>query len=193
MYEENSLLVPQGLMLIILHYRRLPTGVTVQYCCYVRSERFFFDEESGKHSVYTLQPVVQPVVWTMQMSPAKSAWAGQSGRYWRHCVDARSKAACRRFGAFDRNLKKNKFFLPGIYFFTFGSMIQRDDKNWMNPLYNPKAGTPLAYVDLLRTCCGLLVDLLMSVTFRTFRYYGFVVGVGFVVPQVARQIHNRSK
>ena len=94
---------------------------------------------SAWHAVYTLQPVVQPVVqrvvnckhhiwikhvevkqlvpqpfgWTMQMSTAKR-------RLWRHRVDARSKAAgcvdSRRCGAFDRILFIYSF-LPSVTYY----------------------------------------------------------------------------
>jgi len=36
------------------------------------------------YGVYTLQPAVQPVGWTMQWAQPSGAWAVQPGRLWRH-------------------------------------------------------------------------------------------------------------
>ena len=84
------------------------------------------------HRVYTLQPVVQPAVgtqpvvgalqpvgWTMQMSPAKRLLSGPA-RTLMTSLGRRLRGQYWRCGAFDRNLKK--IILIYLFIFTLGSI-----------------------------------------------------------------------
>ena len=83
------------------------------------------------HDVYTLQPVVQPVGWTMQMSPAKRRLSGPARTLmtslgWRAqqggCVDSSLDHVARLI-----ELKKEFLFI--YLFFPRLHMSLRDDKN----------------------------------------------------------------